>query len=137
VRWKTTLLTLTRRSIFSNTAQYRDAFTWGDCGYLAVALSNATGFDIATASVDTADSWIHAGVWLDEQHIVDIRGIHGVDNWLADWEWAADNGWGYEEYSAVRWKAVDFAPSVVSMPRTYPDIDLDEAVRVVLANINS
>ena len=137
MRWKTTLVTLTLPCSFSNTAEYKEAFTWGDCGYLAVALSNATGFDVATVSADFPEAWVHAGVWLDREHIVDIKGIYHYQDWLSMWEWAADNGYGYETIAAVHWKAIDFLPSVMEVPRAFPDVDLDEAVKVVLANINS
>lgn len=119
---------------FSFSSDVVEAFTWGDCGYLAVALSNATGFDVATASFDTRDMWRHAGVWIDDQHILDIKGIHHYQDWLADWEWTG-NFYGYEEYGAFRWKPIEFVSIVLEEPRVYPDIDLDEVVRVVLEQI--
>ena len=127
--------TLTLPSSFSNTAEYRQAFTQGDCGHFAIALANALGADIATASVDTRDGWLHAGVWLDDHHIVDIVGIYEVQDWLGAWEWAADYEGGYEEYGAFRWKPIEFLPSVFDIDRYYPEVRMDEAVSAVLANL--
>lgn len=137
MRWKSTLATLTLPSFFSDTAQYRQAFTQGDCGYFAIALANALGTDVATASVDTREAWLHAGVWLDDHHIIDIVGIYSVQDWLGAWEWAADYEGGYEDFGAYRWRAIEFLPTVFDVERYYPQISMDEAVNVVLANINS
>jgi hypothetical protein len=138
VKWKTTLVTLTlppSSKTFGFSSDVVEAFSWGDCGYLALHVSYATGLPVATASFDTADAWTHAGVWIDDQHIVDIRGIYHYQDWLAEWEWS-NNGYGYDEYSAVKWRAVGFEPHVLAEPRRFPDIDLDQVVRDVLEQIN-
>ena len=134
------MLTLTRRSTFSDTAKHEavEAFTWGDCGYLALAVSAKTGLDVATASVDSHAAWVHCGVWISETHIADIKGIHTVQDWLSDWEWAADNGWGYQEYFAVRWTDLSEIAEYVELgERVYPEVDIDFWADWVVANIRA
>ena len=112
------------------------AFTQGDCGYLALAVSDKTGLDVATAQVD--DAWVHCGVWISETHIADIKGVYKWHDWLEEWEWSAKFYDNVEEYYARRWTdKSEIAESVELCSPYYPEVDVDYWADWVVANIRT
>jgi len=66
----------------------RTAFVSGDCGYLALALSKETGWNLVGLSHPDAaaeDYWYHLAVQMPDGKILDINGAWTEDEFLDLW----------------------------------------------------
>lgn len=79
-----------------------EAYTCGDCWALAIAVSRLTKFPVVTASID--NDWVHAAVLLPEDRVLDIQGVHTVEQWLDRWL----DGMNGEDHWAREWRLSDF-----------------------------
>lgn len=68
------------------------AFTQGDCWALALALHEATGWQLVAIGYSDEwaqpleyRSWEHVGVRRADGKVVDITGVHEEPEWLARW----------------------------------------------------
>jgi hypothetical protein len=59
-------------------------FTLKWCDVLAHALHERTGWPVVVVG-DGRSGWVHAGVRLPDEHILDVTGRHSATQWLDDW----------------------------------------------------
>jgi len=105
---------------FGFTAEELNAFANGDCGYLALALNAATGWDIVVITpIEAAetDFWYHMGVRMPDGRILDIKGTWDTDTF--------HDLWDSETYEvAIYDHDVEWATeSVHKRPTKFPDYD--------------
>jgi hypothetical protein len=106
------------------------AFTYGDCGYLALELHALTGLPIVTASYDEDSQWSHVGVLAhDGRRVLDVTGYTPVQDWLDDWL----SGYaGEDHYLAVR-EPRTIRAEVEENERVYTDVDPKRWASSILA----
>jgi len=76
----------TMTSQYEASADVIHAFTAGDCGYLALALNQLTGWSVVTITpVEDENYWPHAAVQMPDGNIIDIEGIWTPDHFEAWW----------------------------------------------------
>lgn len=93
---------------FDFSAEAVEAFTEGDCWFLAIKLNTLTGLGIITASAadDYDDSWYHAANILPDGTVIDIAGIWSAKAWLAHWGESTFNG--NESLCIQQWTPPEF-----------------------------
>ena len=64
-----------------------EAYTYGDCWALALAIHKITDLTLVTvANKGTPEQWSHVAVRYGLKHVIDIEGVHRVDYWLERWD---------------------------------------------------
>lgn len=62
-----------------------EAYTFGDCGYLALGIHALTGYPLITASIDTPGDWVHVAVLSPQGLVLDVEGWWEIEDWLERW----------------------------------------------------
>ena len=117
---------------FGFTADELAAFSTGDCGYLALALHEETGWDVVTISpVEAAetDFWYHAGAVMPDGRILDIKGAWSEDEFYDLWD--------SETYEVgIFPRDIEWASRSVRLRAVkYPDFDAAVYAREILDRI--
>lgn len=72
---------------YTPTAEIVEAFTEGDCWYLALTLHEMTGLPMVFANPMPSDPdyWEHVGLQISANRILDIQGVHTNMAWRRLW----------------------------------------------------
>ena len=117
---------------FGFTSDELNAFANGDCGYLALALNEITGWDVVIITPIEAvatDFWYHMGVLMPDGRILDIKGAWDRDVFFDLWD---SENYEVDIYDRdIEWAT----KSVQKRPPKYPDYDPSFYARQILQKI--
>lgn len=115
-----------------------EAYTHGDCWYLAKVLSEMSNKPMITVEYgrDHGD-WFHVGLLVDKRTVLDIKGLYSRDDWHD--EWGRKAGWPVEQLTRNIGKGHEAAPYLknwmrkgADLSRLYPSMDTHKTARELL-----
>lgn len=107
-----------------------EAFTFGDCWALALAMTTRTGWSVVTlVSGEDPMDWYHCGVHTPEGTILDIQGEWDEQDWVEHWEDFSEVNAACAEY----WTAAEFQPQTNGLACRY-DEDPDDWGKLLLSS---